>query len=197
MQSRQYVPFLYNLSRIRDMRLTAPTKSPMTIFRDAEGRTINTEASENIILMAFFRDTHCPFCNYRIYELTQRYEELHAQGLDIIAVFSADLEDVQRFNSIRKRPFPIVADPESFIYEQYGIESSNTVKNRSIMRHFTAMFKGLFLTGLKGLTVDSEILPADFLVSANGNIVATHYGEDYGDRIPIEVIQSYLEIKNS
>jgi peroxiredoxin Q/BCP len=59
--------------------------------------------------LSFIRDAACPFCNFRIDELTQRHAKLAVRGLDIVVVFS----QVPRRVGKRPRPFPLVADPSS------------------------------------------------------------------------------------
>ena len=34
-------------------------------------------------MLSFFRDAACPFCNFRIYELTHKYKSWQQDGLEV------------------------------------------------------------------------------------------------------------------
>ena len=144
-----------------------------------------------LTLLSFFRDAACPFCNFRIYELTGRHAELSARGLDIIAVFSASQAEVLRFAGQRPRPFPLAADPTSSAHQIYGIERSLWRKLKAIVTRVPTLLKGLRLVGLAGLNT-SNLMPADFLIDQDGRIVEAYYGSDAGDRIPLELVERLL-----
>ncbi|MEO7073305.1 MAG: redoxin domain-containing protein [Rhodanobacter sp.] len=173
------------------MRLLAPGQAPALNLLDIHGRPIVLGASGRRTLLSFFRDAACPFCNFRIYELTSHHAALSALGLDIIAVFSASQDEVLRFAGHRPRPFVLAADPTSAAHEAYGIERSFWRKLKAIVTRMPTLLKGLRLVGLSGLKT-GNLLPADFLIDEHGRIVETWYGSDAGDRIPIERIELFL-----
>ncbi len=173
------------------MRLLAPVKAPALDLLDIHGKPIVIGGNGRRTLLSFFRDAACPFCNFRIYELTQRHEALSSLGLDIVAVFSATQEEVMRFAGHRPRPFSLAADPASAAHEAYGIEHSFWRKLRAIVLRVPTLIKGLRLVGFAGLRT-GNLMPADFLIDEHGRIVETYYGSDAGDRIPIARIESFL-----
>ena len=142
-------------------------------------------------LLCFFRDPACPFCNLRIYELTQRHAAFSALGLKVVAVFSATPEEVKRFVARKPRPFQIVADPSPQTYEAYGIERSFWRKLKAVVMRLPALLRGLRMVGLAGFRTNN-LLPADFLLDEYGHIVEAWYGRDAGDRIPFEHIELFL-----
>ena len=68
------------------MRLSTPEVAPLFQLKDSKGNIIRITPGQRTLL-AFFRDTNCPFCNFRIFQLTQRYKELSTAGLEVIAFF--------------------------------------------------------------------------------------------------------------
>ena len=78
------------------MRLSAPNLAPEMELTDIHGRIVNVGANGRRTLLCFFRDPACPFCNFRIYELTAHQGALAKLGLDIVAVFAATPEEVYR-----------------------------------------------------------------------------------------------------
>lgn len=173
------------------MRLLAPALAPALDLLDIHGQPIVIGGNGRRTLLSFFRDAACPFCNFRIYELTNHHQALSALGLDIIAVFSASQAEVLRFAGRRPRPFTIAADPTSTAHDTYGIERSFWRKLKAIALRLPTLIKGLRLVGIAGLNT-GNLMPADFLIDEHGRIIETYYGSDAGDRIPIERIELFL-----
>ena len=173
------------------MRLFAPVQAPALDLVDIHGKPIAIASDGRLTLLSFFRDAACPFCNFRIYELTHEHAALSALGLDIVAVFSASQADVLRFAGRRPRPFPLAADPTSSAHETYGIERSLWRKLKAIVTRVPTLLKGMRLVGLAGLNT-SNLMPADFLIDGHGRIVDAYYGSDAGDRIPLERVRRML-----
>ncbi|MGB3463036.1 MAG: redoxin domain-containing protein [Rhodanobacter lindaniclasticus] len=172
-------------------RLFAPEIAPVLDLVDIHGQAIATSQPGRLTLLSFFRDAACPFCNFRIYELTQRHQELSERGLDVVAVFSASQAEVLRFAGHRPRPFPLAADPTSRAHEVYGIERSLWRKLKAIVTRVPTLIRGLRLVGLAGLNT-GNLMPADFLIDGRGRIVEAYYGRDAGDRIPLQRVESLL-----
>jgi peroxiredoxin len=172
------------------MRLLAPSPAPALDLVDIHGEPIGIGSGRRTLL-SFFRDAACPFCNFRIYELTEQHPALSALGLNIVAVFSATQAEVLRFAARRPRPFSIAADPTSSAHIAYGIERSLWRKLKAIVLRMPTLIKGLRLVGIAGLNT-GNLMPADFLIDEQGRIVETWYGSDAGDRIPIKRIEQFL-----
>lgn len=172
------------------MRLSAPTKAPLLHFVDIYGQRVDIGAGRRTLL-CFFRDAACPFCNLRIYELTSHHAALSALGLDIVAVFTSTPQEVQRFVARKPRPFSVIADPTSHAHETYGIERSFWRKLKGILTRVPALVKGLRIVGLAGLNT-TNLMPADFLIDEQGNLVEAYYGGDAGDRIALDRVELFL-----
>ncbi len=177
------------------MRLTSPEIAPNFVLKDSNGKDIEIELGKRTML-AFFRDTNCPFCNFRIFQLTQRYKQYSEAGLEVIAFFASTQEDVQHFVKVRPRPFTIVADPDNVAYKAYGIERSKARSAYGVLKRFKMWILGFKILGFEGamknLQNPSDIMPADFLVDEQGYIVETYYGKDAGDHIPLERIEQFI-----
>ena len=179
------------------MKLAAPSHAPALPIIDSAGRPIEV-GTGSPMLLAFFRDTACPFCNLRVYQLTQRYPELCASGLEIVAVFASTAEEVTDSLRQRPRPFRVAADPANDAYRLYGIRRSFPGKLRAVFARVGMWLAGLraagwrrSLSGPAGLNTNN-VMPADFLIDGQGRIVEAYYGEDAGDHIPFERIERFL-----
>ena len=173
------------------MRLVAPRPAPALQLMDIYGKPVVIGGRGRRMLLSFFRDAACPFCNFRIYELTSHHANLAALGLDIVAVFNATPAQVKRFVARQPRPFRVAADPSSRAHDLYGIERSFWRKLKGIATRVPTLIKGLRVVGLAGLNT-GNLMPADFLIDEHGSIVEAYYGGDAGDRIPIERIELFL-----
>ena len=173
------------------MKLLAPLPAPALDLVDIHGEPIAIGGRGRRTLLSFFRDAACPFCNFRVYELTHHHQALSALGLDVVAVFGSSREDVLHFIARHPRPFRIAADPAGTTHARYGIERSLLRKLKAIVTRVPTLLKGLRIVGLAGLNTNN-LMPADFLIDEEGRIVETWYGSDAGDRIPFERVELFL-----
>lgn len=164
------------------MKLHAPAPVPQIALVDVNGDPV-VVGNGRKMLLSLFREATCPFCNFRVFELTHNYQGFSALGLDIVAVFSSTPEDGFKFIARQPRPFRMVADPEARAHKAFGGESSLWGKLRAMMLRLPAMMRGM-ATG--------NLMPADFLIDEKGKIVETYYGRDAGDHIPIERLELFV-----
>lgn len=172
------------------MKLLAPSPAPTLGLVDLQGKPVAFDTGRRTLL-SFFRDAACPFCNVRVYELTHHHQTLAALGLDIVAVFGSSEAEVQRFIARQPRPFRIVADPDGVSHARVGIRRSLRRKLKAIVTRIPTVLRGLRLVGLAGLDTNN-LMPADFLIDEQGQIVESYYGTDAGDRIPMERIELFV-----
>lgn len=172
------------------MKLLAPSLAPALDLVDVYGKPIAIGSGRRTLL-SFFRDAACPFCNFRIYELTEHHRSLTALGLDIVAVFGSSQAEVLRFVARHPRPFRVAADPAGASHASYGIERSSWRKLKAIVLRVPTLLRGLRIVGWAGLDTNN-LMPADFLVDEEGRIVEAYYGGDAGDRIPLERVELFL-----
>ena len=173
------------------MKLFAPATAPALDLVDIYGKAIPLGGTGRRTLLSFFRDAACPFCNFRIYELTHHHQSLAALGLDIVAVFGSSQAEVVRFVARHPRPFRVAADPVGASHARYGIERSLLRKIKAVVTRVPTLIRGLRIVGLAGLNTNN-LMPADFLIDEEGRIVETYYGSDAGDRIPLERVELFL-----
>ena len=158
--------------------------APALALRDIEGRTIQFGQGRRVLL-SLFREATCPFCNFRVYDLTNNYPGLSDLGLDIVVVFHSSREDVLDFIANRPRPFRMVADPEGTAHQAYGVRSSRAGKFKAMWTRMGALLSGMRMTGMRGLST-GNLMPADILIDEQGRVVEIYHGQDAGDHIPME-----------
>ena len=100
------------------MKLQAPCAPIDFKAKDIYGNPIQlSQFQGKKVLLAFFRDAACPFCNLRLYELTNRYREFQDAGMEVIAVFSSPSHEVKAFVDRHPRPFILLADVITSLYQ--------------------------------------------------------------------------------
>ena len=179
-------------------RLEARQPAPLFSATDIFDREINLSDYKNQgkkILVSFFRNVACPFCNFRIHQLTTKNDQWKDR-LQMIFFLEAKKEVVLK-SSFHKgvSPIPIIADFEREIYEKYGAEVSLEKFNNTINSEKQMAIHSKLVA--KGYEIDSGeeqvySIPADFILDENFNIIKAHYGKDIPDHLPFEQIENVI-----
>ncbi|PIY08224.1 MAG: alkyl hydroperoxide reductase [Flexibacter sp. CG_4_10_14_3_um_filter_32_15] len=180
------------------MRLKTGQTAPLFSLEDIFGRKIDLSSYKDKnkkILISFFRNVACPFCNFRIHQLTKKNEKWKDK-LEMIFFLESKKEVVLRSIFHKEvSPIPIISDENKVLYQEYGVENSTfktlstflSSKHRTTFN--TAKKMGLSInSGEKGIT----IIPADFLLDENLTIMEAYYGKNIGDHLPFENIEAAL-----
>jgi len=175
------------------MKISAGNKAIAFEKKDIFGDTISFNSTlQKKVMLSFFRYASCPLCNLRVNSLIQRYHELNAAGLSIIAVFQSPVESIQKYVGRQDAPFPIIADPEQELYKLYGVTGSmlGMLKTSFRVKDLSQSFSKGYLPGkIEGTFT---MIPADFLVNENFIIDKAFYGKDVGDHLALSEIYSWL-----
>lgn len=171
------------------MKLQTLKTAPTFVGEDFRGRKVNLkDYRNNRVLLSFFRTASCPFCNMRVQELIKKEQEFKKRGIEIIAFFSSNKEEISSYAGKQNPWFATVADPEKKIYTLYGIEESSKgminimMKPTKMMKMMTS---GFF--NLKSMKA-APIIPADFLLNEELVIEKAYYGKDFGDHIDLNEV---------
>ncbi|WP_083251262.1 peroxiredoxin family protein [Acidihalobacter yilgarnensis] len=172
--------------------MNVPGQSPLQQIRDIEGQLIELKG-QPLLLFSLFREATCPFCNYRVYELTRECQFWSGSGIEIVAVFHSSESDVRRFIAQRPRPFRVVADPTGYAHSLFETDVSLSGKVLAMAKRMPAWVRGIWMAGLAGFLKGSgRLLPADFMIDEHGQIIEAYYGRDAGDHIPLARVESHL-----
>ncbi len=176
------------------MRLTPPCPSIDFSIQDIYGDTIKlSEYKGKKVMLAFFRDAACPFCNFRVYELTQKYKQWQDHPFEIIAVFSSPAEEVRRYVAKHPRPFRLVSDTELDLYNQYGVEHSTKALFKALLFKLPRIIKGMLTGGYPQANPNVKLVPAEFLINPLGKVEAVWYGRDTSDHMPMKQVEAFIK----
>lgn len=175
------------------MRLTAPSQGVDFITYDIYGKPIALrDFRGKRVMLSFFRNAGCPFCNFRIYELTHKYKDWAYQGLEVITFFASTPEEVQRYVAKHPRPFRMIGDMNLDIYARYGVEHSAFAILKALFFKLPRVIRGFMLGNLAKKNEHPTLVPADFLVDENGVIRDIWYGRDTSDHIPLKRVEAFV-----
>lgn len=180
------------------MRLKIGQSAPLFSLEDIYGRKIDLSSYKNKnkkILISFFRNVACPFCNFRIHQLTKKNEKWKDK-LEMIFFLESKKEVILRSTFHQDvSPIPIISDEKRILYQEYGVE-------KSTLKWLTTMLSTENITILnkarkEGLIINSgekliNTMPADFLLNENITIIKAYYGQSSADHIPFEDIEAVL-----
>ncbi len=143
------------------------------------------------VVLSFFRDAACPFCNYRIYELTHKYNDWKAAGLEVVVIFSDTSAQVRKHVARHPRPFKMLSNPTLELYNKYGVEQSISALFKAVIFNLPEIIRGLAKGGRPTNNPHIKIVPADFLIDVDGRVVELYYGKNTADHIPLARIQRF------
>ena len=175
------------------MRIQSGQTAPDFEVRDIFGNPfLLMDFKGKKLLLSFYRYASCPLCNLRVHQLIERYPDLTAKGLHLLAFFQSPIESIRRYVGKQGAPFPIIADPGHIVYRAYGVETSwaGFIKGSlRLNKVASAAGKGYFPGKMEG---NKSLVPADFLIGPDLIVKNAYYGSDISDHMPIQEIEDGL-----
>jgi peroxiredoxin len=162
------------------MKLKSGSTVPVTSFTTIHGKKLAIpNGASRYVHLQFRRFAGCPVCNFHLHRLGKRHEEIEAAGIREVIFFHSSREEMLKYQD--QLPFDCVADPDKKYYRQFGVETSI----------FAPFHPAVFWNGLRGILATGKFykkaengifgLPADFLISPDGRVLAAHYGKHADD----------------
>lgn len=149
------------------------------------------------IILSFYRNVSCPFCNRRIHQIMGHNLRLKQSGTQMILLFESTTDKL--LSSVFHQgisPWPLIGDPNKRIYHQYSLENS-----------IVKVAKSMFTTDLRraqkdvetlNLPIDKDasltLMPADFFIDENFKIVKAHYGRNLDDHVSLDALKTFAGI---
>ena len=179
--------------QIETRRLQAGDAAPHFSWPDPLGGTVRlADLAGRRTLLTFHRFASCPLCNLRIHRLVGVHPALQEAGLAVVAFFQSPAESIRQGVGRQGAPFPILADPDRVVYDQYRVESTSSPSSMPPARRMLDAMEGLSRGFLpRNIDGDTGLLPAAFLLREDLVIATAHYGRDVGDHLPIEDVLAF------
>jgi thioredoxin-dependent peroxiredoxin len=150
------------------------------------------------IILSFYRNVSCPFCNRRVHQIMGNNVKLTNTGVQLVFLFESSNEKLK--SSVFHQgisPWPLIGDPDKKVYRSYGVENS-TLK---MMKTMIVSSVGQAKKDTKELNLPEDkdasmnLIPADFFIDENFKIVKAHYGRHLDDHVNIEELKAYAGIQ--
>ncbi|MEI6950429.1 thioredoxin-dependent thiol peroxidase [Paraflavisolibacter sp. H34] len=102
--------------------LKAGDQAPEFSGKDQNGNEVSLKDFKGKkVVLYFYPKDDTPGCTAQACNLRDNFSTLKAQGFEILGVSPDDAGSHQAFREKYQLPFPLLADPERQIIEQYGV----------------------------------------------------------------------------
>jgi peroxiredoxin len=142
---------------------------------------------DRLLHLQFRRYAGCPACNVHLRSIARRHGELLAAGISEVVVFHSRRETMLDFQGAL--PFAAIADPGKKLYAEFGVGTMSPLSAfdpRSWRAVYRALTRSPSLRGAMGKGEAHMGLPADFLIGADGAILAVKYGAYVDDHWSVD-----------
>ena len=109
-------------------------KAPDFTAKDQNGNTVSLSdfKGKNVILY-FYPQDNTPTCTNEACNFRDNYQSLLGKGFSVIGVSPDTEKSHKKFETKFKLPFPLIADPDRKIVEQYGLWAEKMMFGRKYM----------------------------------------------------------------
>ena len=123
------------------MTLTAGDKAPVFKGTDQDGNNISLKdfAGKKVVLYFYPKD-NTPSCTKQACDLRDNYKALLKAGYVVIGVSTDGSTSHKKFIEKFKLPFPLIADEDKTIHEQYGVWGEKSMYGKTYMGTFRTTF---------------------------------------------------------
>ena len=170
-------------------KLTAGQTVPVLSLLDVHHKEVQfPEPQGRTTHLQFRRFAGCPICNLHLQSFVQRIAEIERAGVREVVVFHSS--DHQLLPYQGNFPFQVIGDPTKALYRKFGVGSSLTsVLNPA---SWGASIKGMFAKDKPNIGFPPKGgplgLPADFLITPDGRLIAAHYGKHADDQWTVDEV---------
>ena len=182
-------------------KLSTGATVPVRRLETITGQSVPVPAARGTTHLQFRRFAGCPICSLHLRSFADRHEELADAGITEVIFFHSSAEALGGYQALL--PFAVVADPDKAIYREFGVEMN--LRAVADPRAWSSAFRGY--RAMLGHRKDPDYagvgsndgtthlgLPADFLIDADGTVVALHYGHHADDQWSVDEL---LDIQRS
>lgn len=146
------------------MALTVGDKIPAILGFDQDNKEIKSADYEGQkLVLYFYPKDNTPGCTAEACSLRDNFSELKKKGYSILGVSVDDQKSHKRFIEKQQLPFPLIADTEKKLVEEFGVWGEKTLAGRKYM----GVFRTTFLIDEKGV-ITQVIGPKEIKTKEHG-----------------------------
>ncbi|KAJ4286833.1 hypothetical protein N0V90_013085 [Kalmusia sp. IMI 367209] len=165
------------------------SKFPAFALPSATGVSVSSSEllAKGPLLVTFYRGNWCPYCNVALHSLGERLDEMHARGVELVAI-SPEVPDsslsTQEKNDLK---YPVLSDEGNKLARELGVVWKQPESLKPLFQQF-----GLDLQKQNGDDSFEVPVPATFLLDRDG-IVRNRYIEgDYRKRVEPATLMEWI-----
>jgi peroxiredoxin len=158
----------------------------------AGGEEVEIPDAKRLVHLQFRRFAGCPFCSVHLRSFVRRHDEITAAGIREVVVFRSTATALQRHHG--DVPFAVVADPEDRLYVEFGVGSGlrALLNPRALLMALPHVVRMLpKLPGIPAWGKGVLGLPADFLITPDGRVLACQYGAHADDQWSVDELFAF------
>lgn len=157
------------------------------------GEGIGVPDTGRLVHLQFRRFAGCPVCNLHMRSIAQRHDEIAAADVSEVVVFHSTAEELRVHAA--ELPFAVIADPDKRLYVEFGVEPApRALLDPRAWMPFVRGFSHDLWQIIRGRQAAPSMkpeggslgLPADFLIAADGHVLACKYGEYVYDQWSVD-----------
>lgn len=121
--------------------MNAGDKAPEILGKDQDGNEIRLSdfAGKNLVLYFYPKD-NTPGCTAEACSLRDNIDALRARGYAVVGVSSDSEASHRRFIEKQQLPFPLIADTDHRLVEEFGVWGEKSMYGRKYMGTFRTTF---------------------------------------------------------
>lgn len=165
---------------------------PPRELRDISGAAVRIPDPEQLVHLQFRRHAGCPICNAHLQSVVRRNDEITAAGIREIVVFHSTDDELRRHGL--DLPFAVVGDPGKSLYHEFGVGTSpRALLDPRIVAPIVRALPGIGGRPSVPLrpTGGRQGLPADFLIGADGSVIACKRGTHAYDQWSVDELLAH------
>jgi peroxiredoxin len=168
---------------LANKRLHAGDRAPAIAASTTKGTPLTVPGSHGEVShVQFLRFAGCPVCNLMLQSYIKRNAELRAAGIREVILFHSDAKHVRDYHE--QLPFDVIADPHQKLYRLYKVEKSAlAILSPAALPN---LIRGYRLKPAGHQDSTPFGLPAEFLIAADGTILACHYAAHSSDQWTVD-----------
>lgn len=146
------------------MGLTVGDKIPTTLGIDQGGKEVKAvDYIGKKLVLYFYPKDNTPGCTAQACNLRDNFSDLRKAGYEILGVSVDNEKSHQKFIEKQQLPFPLIADTDKKLVEEFGVWGEKTLAGRKYM----GTFRTTFLINEQGI-IEKIISPKEIKTKEHG-----------------------------
>lgn len=116
-------------------------KAPEILGKDENGKEIKlSDYKGQKLVLYFYPKDNTPGCTAEACSFRDNYSELRKQGYAVVGVSVNDEESHRKFITKNELPFPLIADTDKTLVEQFGVWGEKSIAGHKYFGTFRTTF---------------------------------------------------------